>query len=305
MVNIFNKFKEGLSKSSKKISLGLNNLVLKKKIDEKNLDELEDFLIQSDVGVEVALELINKFSEIKIYPKDQNKNEVFKIFSNHIIEILKPLEKNLEDLSKNKPCVILIAGVNGVGKTTTIGKLGKILSKNNKKILFGAADTFRAAAVSQLESWAKRIGAQIIKSNEGSDPASVAYKSLDYARKENLDYLLIDTAGRLQNKKNLMDEFQKIINVLKKINPKVPHETFLILDATTGQNTISQVEEFQKISQITGLIMTKLDGTAKGGILLALGKKFKLPIIALGMGEQEDDLQIFNAEHFAKAIMSE
>ena len=305
MANIFNKFKEGLSKSSKKISLGINSLVLKKKIDEKDLDELEDFLIQSDVGVDVSLELINKFSEIRINPKDQNKNEIFKIFSNHIVEILKPLEKNLEGLSTNKPCVILIAGVNGVGKTTTIGKLGKILSKNNKKIIFGAADTFRAAAVSQLESWAKKIGAQIIKSDEGSDPASVAYKSLTYAKKENLDYLLIDTAGRLQNKKNLMDEFKKIINVLKKIDSKTPHETFLILDATTGQSTINQVEEFQKISQITGLIMTKLDGTAKGGILLALGKKFKLPIIALGMGEQEDDLQIFNAEHFAKAIMSE
>ena len=222
-----------------------------------------------------------------------------------MVEILKPLEKNLENLNKNKPCVILIAGVNGVGKTTTIGKLGKILSKNNKKIVFGAADTFRAAAVSQLESWAKRIGAQIIKSDDGSDPASVAYKSLNYAKKENLDYLLIDTAGRLQNKKNLMDEFKKIINVIKKIDPEVPHETFLILDATTGQSTINQVEEFKKISQITGLIMTKLDSTAKGGILLALAKKFKLPIIALGMGEQEDDLQIFNAEHFAKAIMSD
>ena len=305
MSNIFNKFKEGLSKSSKKISLELNKLVKKKKIDNKNLDELEDFLIQSDVGAEVSLELINKFSEIKIDSQDQNKNQVFKIFSNHMVEILKPLEKNLENLNKNKPCVILIAGVNGVGKTTTIGKLGKILSKNNKKIVFGAADTFRAAAVSQLESWAKRIGAQIIKSDDGSDPASVAYKSLNYAKKENLDYLLIDTAGRLQNKKNLMDEFKKIINVIKKIDPEVPHETFLILDATTGQSTINQVEEFKKISQITGLIMTKLDSTAKGGILLALAKKFKLPIIALGMGEQEDDLQIFNAEHFAKAIMSD
>ena len=305
MSNIFNKFKAGLSKSSKKISLELNKLVKKKKIDNKNLDELEDFLIQSDVGAEVSLELINKFSEIKIDSQDQNKNQVFKIFSNHMVEILKPLEKNLENLNKNKPCVILIAGVNGVGKTTTIGKLGKILSKNNKKIVFGAADTFRAAAVSQLESWAKRIGAQIIKSDDGSDPASVAYKSLNYAKKENLDYLLIDTAGRLQNKKNLMDEFKKIINVIKKIDPEVPHETFLILDATTGQSTINQVEEFKKISQITGLIMTKLDSTAKGGILLALAKKFKLPIIALGMGEQEDDLQIFNAEHFAKAIMSD
>ena len=236
--------------------------------------------------------------------KITEKNEIFEIFSNYISEILKPLEKNLENLNKNKPNVILIAGVNGVGKTTTIGKLGKILGKNNKKIVFGAADTFRAAAVTQLEVWANRINAEIIKSDEGSDPASVAYKALNYAKKNNVDYLIIDTAGRLHNKKNLMDEFKKITNVLKKIDINAPHEIFLILDSTTGQSAISQVEEFKKISQITGIIMTKLDGTAKGGILLAISKKFKLPIIALGMGEKEDDLQIFNAEHFAKAIMS-
>ena len=303
-MSIFDKFKLGLSKSSKNLSSGLNDLIFKKKIEENELNELEDFLIQSDVGVEVASELKKKFSSTKIDPKKDNKNEVFKIFSDHILEILKPLEKNLENLSKNKPCVILVAGVNGVGKTTTIGKLGKILGKDNKKVLFGAADTFRAAAVSQLESWAKKINAQIIKSDEGTDPASVAYKSLDFAKKNNIDYLVIDTAGRLQNKKNLMDEFKKIINVLKKIDKEAPHEIFLILDATTGQSAINQVEEFKKISPITGIIMTKLDGTAKGGILLALGKKFKLPIIALGMGEKEDDLQIFSAEHFSKAIMA-
>ena len=302
-MGIFGKFKLGLSKSSKNLSSGLNDLIFKKKIEENELNELEDFLIQSDVGVEVASELKKKFSSTKIDPKKDNKNQVFQIFSDHILEILKPLEKNLESLSKNKPCVILVAGVNGVGKTTTIGKLGKILGKDNKKVLFGAADTFRAAAVSQLESWAKKINAQIIKSDEGTDPASVAYKSLDFAKKNNIDYLIIDTAGRLQNKKNLMDEFKKIINVLKKIDKEAPHEIFLILDATTGQSAINQVEEFKKISPITGIIMTKLDGTAKGGILLALGKKFKLPIIALGMGEKEDDLQIFNAEHFSKAIM--
>jgi len=302
-MNIFEKFKIGLSKSSKNLSSGLNNLILKKKIDEKMLDELEDFLIQSDVGVEVASELKVKFSNTKIDPKNSNKNEIFKIFSEHLLKILKPLEKNLEKLSKNKPCVILIAGVNGVGKTTTIGKLGKILSQKNKKVIFGAADTFRAAAVNQLEVWAKKINVEIVKSGEGSDPASVAYKSLDYAKKNNVDYLIIDTAGRLQNKKNLMDEFKKIINVLKKINIEAPHEIFLILDATTGQSAINQVEEFQKISAVTGIIMTKLDGTAKGGILLAIGNKFKLPIVALGMGEKEDDLQIFNAEHFSKAIM--
>ncbi len=303
-MSIFDKLKLGLSKSSKNLSSGLNDFIFKKRIEENELNELEDFLIQSDVGVEIASELKKKFSSTKIDPKKDNKNKVFQIFSDHILEILKPLEKNLESLSKNKPCVILVAGVNGVGKTTTIGKLGKILGKDNKKVLFGAADTFRAAAVGQLESWAKKINAQIIKSDEGTDPASVAYKSLDFAKKNNVDYLIIDTAGRLQNKKNLMDEFKKIINVLKKIDKEAPHEIFLILDATTGQSAINQVEEFKKISPITGIIMTKLDGTAKGGILLALGKKFKLPIIALGMGEKEDDLQIFNAEHFSKAIMA-
>ena len=303
-MSIFDKFKLGLSKSSKNLSSGLNDFIFKKKIEENELNELEDFLIQSDVGVEIASELKKKISSTKIDPKKDNKNQVFQIFSDHILEILKPLEKNLESLSKKKPCVILVAGVNGVGKTTTIGKLGKILGKDNKKVLFGAADTFRAAAVSQLESWAKKINAQIIKSDEGTDPASVAYKSLDFAKKNNIDYLIIDTAGRLQNKKNLMDEFKKIINVLKKIDKDSPHEIFLILDATTGQSAINQVEEFKKISPITGIIMTKLDGTAKGGILLAIGKKFKLPIIALGMGEKEDDLQIFNAEHFSKALMS-
>ena len=302
-MSIFDKFNLGLSKSSKNFSSGLNDLIFKKKIDEDMLNELEDFLIQSDVGVESAKELREKFANTKVNSKSSGKDEIFKIFSDYASEILKPLEKNLENINKNKPSVILIAGVNGVGKTTTIGKLGKILGQNNKKIVLGAADTFRAAAVSQLEVWAKRINADIIKSDEGADPASVAYKALDHAKKNNFDYLLIDTAGRLQNKKNLMDEFKKITKVLKKIDSNAPHETFLILDATTGQSAISQVEEFKKISPITGIIMTKLDGTAKGGILLAIGKKFKLPIIALGMGEKEDDLQTFNSEYFSNALM--
>jgi len=302
-MGIFDKFKLGLSKSSKNLSSGLNDLIFKKKIDENMLNELEDFLIQSDVGVESAKELREKFANIKINPKITGKEEIFKIFSTYVSEILKPLEKNLENMGQNKPSVILIAGVNGVGKTTTVGKLGKILGQNNKKLVFGAADTFRAAAVDQLEVWAKRINADIVKSDEGADPASVAYKALDHAKKNNFDYLLIDTAGRLQNKKNLMDEFKKITKVLKKIDSNTPHETFLILDATTGQSAINQVEEFQKITPITGIIMTKLDGTAKGGILLAIGRKFKLPIIALGMGEKEDDLHTFNSEYFSKALM--
>ena len=247
-MSIFYKFKLGLGKSSKNLSSGLNDLIFKKKIDENMLNELEDFLIHSDVGVKSAKELREKFANTKVNPKSSSKDEIFRIFSNYVSETLKPLEKNLENINKNKPSVILIAGVNGVGKTTTIGKLGKILGQNNKKIVLGAADTFRAAAVSQLEVWAKRINADIIKSDEGADPASVAYKALDHAKKNNFDYLLIDTAGRLQNKKNLMDEFKKITTVVKKIDSNAPHETFLILDATTGQSSIAQVEEFKKIT---------------------------------------------------------
>jgi len=302
-MGIFDKFKLGLNKSSKSLSSGLNDLIFKRKIDESMLNELEDFLIQSDVGVESAKELREKFENTKVNPKTTEKDEIYKIFSSYISEILKPLEKNLENINKNKPSVILVAGVNGVGKTTTIGKLGKILGQNNKKIVLGAADTFRAAAVSQLEVWAKKINADIIKSEEGADPASVAYKALDHAKKNNFDYLIIDTAGRLQNKKNLMDEFKKITKVVKKIDSNAPHETFLVLDATTGQSAISQVEEFKKITPITGIIMAKLDSTAKGGILLAIGRKFKLPIVALGMGEKEDDLQAFNSEYFSNALM--
>jgi len=304
-MSIFEKFKLGLKKSSKDLSSGLNNLIFQKKIDKNLLYELQDFLIQSDVGVESAKELTERFANTKINPEQTKKSEIFKLFSNHIYEILKPLEKNLDILNENKPTVIVIAGVNGVGKTTTIGKLGKILKKNNKKVVFGAADTFRAAAVRQLEIWARKINVDVIKSNEGADPASVAYKSLDYAKKNSFDYLIVDTAGRLQNKKNLMEEFKKIINVLKKIDIKAPQEIFLILDATTGQSAINQVEEFIKISPLTGIIMTKLDGTAKGGILLAVGKKFNIPIVALGMGEKEDDLEMFNARHYANAIMSD
>ncbi len=196
----------------------------------------------------------------------------------------------------------LVSGVNGVGKTTTIGKIGKIFKTNGNKVMFAASDTFRAAAIEQLENWARKIDVRIIKSSQGSDPASVAYKAVEIALKDNFNQVLIDTAGRLQNKKNLMDEYKKIANVTKKIDPDAPNNIILILDATSGQNVINQVEEFNKIIPITGVVMTKLDGTAKGGILLALAKKYKLPIIALGLGEKEDDLQLFNAEKFAEAF---
>ena len=303
-MNIFKKFKSGLNKSSEKLSEGFKNLILKKNIDNLTLDSLEEFLIESDVGVETAEKLKQIFAKTKIDPQTDGLKQINKIVEKYIQDKMKPLEKKIIDNKNIKPKVLLIAGVNGVGKTTTIGKLGKILSKENNQIVFAAADTFRAAATDQLEVWSKKIGATIIKSDPGSDPASVAFKALEFSKKNNIDYLLIDTAGRLQNKKNLMDEFKKIVNVTKKIDSTAPHEIYLILDATTGQSAINQVEEFQKISPITGLIMTKLDGTAKGGILIAVSEKFNLPIIALGLGEKEDDMQLFDAQNFSKALMS-
>ena len=302
-MGIFEKFKIGLSRSSKNLSVGLKNLIINKKVDSKTLDELEDFLIESDVGVVAAEELKQIFTDTKI---DSTKDSLFQvnlIVENYIKKLMLPLEKNIVLEENIKPKVILIAGVNGVGKTTTIGKIGKILKSNDNKIIFSACDTFRAAAIDQLENWAKKINVDIIKSDQGSDPASVAYKSIDAAKKNNSNYVLIDTAGRLQNKKNLMDEYKKIANVAKKIDLNAPHEVILILAATTGQNVLNQVEEFNKIIPVTALIMTKLDGTAKGGILIAVAKKYKLPIIALGLGEKEDDLQIFDAEKFADAFI--
>jgi len=303
-MGIFEKFKIGLNKSASSFSDGMKNLVIKKKIDEETLNKIEEFLIMSDVGVDVAGEIRKIISEKKILPNQDSIMQVNQILLNYIEKLMNPLEKEILNNENVGTKVFLIAGVNGVGKTTTIGKLGKILKKNNKKIIFAATDTFRAAAIEQLENWSKKIDVKIIKSETGSDPASVAFKALEFAIKNNFDYVLIDTAGRLQNKKNLMEEYKKISNVTKKIDPNSPHEVLLILDATTGQNALIQIEEFQKIAPITGIIMTKLDGTAKGGILIALAKKFNLPIIALGLGEKEDDLQIFNSKDFAKALIN-
>ena len=302
-MGIFEKFKIGFKKSASTFTSGLRDIIVKKEIDDKTLDQVEDYLIESDVGVDAASEIKEIISSEKIDPKKETMNEVNLILKNYIIELMRPLE-NINFFNKNnKLKIVLISGVNGVGKTTTIGKIGKILKSNENKILFSACDTFRAAAIEQLEKWAKKIDVEIIKSSQGSDPASVAYKAIDVAKKNNFNHVLIDTAGRLQNKKNLMDEYKKIANVAKKIDDKAPHEVILILDATTGQNILNQVEEFNKIIPITGLIMTKLDSTAKGGILIAVAKKYKLPIIALGLGEKEDDLQIFDAEKFASAFI--
>ena len=303
-MGIFDKFKIGFKKSASTFTSGLRDIIIKKEIDDKTLDQIEEYLIQSDVGLVAAEEIKKIISEEKINPKKDIMNEVNLILKNYIITLMKPLENQNFFDKKETLNAVLISGVNGVGKTTTIGKIGKILKSNGNKVMFSACDTFRAAAIEQLESWANKIDIQIIKSSQGSDPASVAYKAIEEALKEGFNHVLIDTAGRLQNKKNLMEEYKKIANVTKKIDPNAPHDVILVLDATSGQNVINQVEEFNKIIPITGLIMTKLDGTAKGGILLALAKKYQLPIIALGLGEKEDDLQIFNAEKFAEAFIN-
>ena len=302
-MGIFDKFKIGFKKSASTFTAGLKNIIIKKEIDDKILNQIEEYLIQSDVGIEAASEIKNIIAQEKIDPNKDTMDEVNIILKNYILSLMTPLEKKQFFDKKDKLNAILISGVNGVGKTTTIGKIGKILKSNGSKVMFSACDTFRAAAIEQLETWAKKINVEITKSAQGSDPASVAYKAIEESLKNNFNHLLIDTAGRLQNKKNLMEEYKKIANVTKKIDPEAPHDVILVLDATSGQNIINQVEEFNKIIPITGLIMTKLDGTAKGGILLALAKKYKLPIIALGLGEKEDDLQIFNAEKFAEAFI--
>ena len=301
-MGIFDKFKEGFQKSASALSSGIKEIIVKKKIDDENLNKIEEFLIKSDVGIEAASEIKQIISTKKIDPSKDLSLEINLILKDYIISLMKPLENKSFFTKKDKLNATLISGVNGVGKTTTIGKIGKILKSNGNKVMFAASDTFRAAAIEQLENWANKIDVQVIKSSQGSDPASVAYKAIEDALKNNFDQVLIDTAGRLQNKKNLMEEYKKIANVTKKIDAEAPHDVVLVLDATSGQNIINQVEEFNKIIPITGIIMTKLDGTAKGGILLALANKYKLPIIALGLGEKEDDLQIFEAEKFADAF---
>ena len=301
-MGIFDKFKIGFKKSASALTSGLKEIIIKKEIDDKNLDKIEEFLIESDVGVEAASEIKEIISNKKIDPNKDLSTEINLILKEYIINLMKPLENNSFFEKKDKLNATLISGVNGVGKTTTIGKIGKILKTNGNKVMFAASDTFRAAAIEQLENWANKIDVKITKSSQGSDPASVAYKAVEDAIKNNFHQVLIDTAGRLQNKKNLMEEYKKIANVTKKIDQDAPHNIILVLDATSGQNVINQVEEFNKIIPLTGLIMTKLDGTAKGGILLAIAKKYQLPIIALGLGEKEDDLQLFNAEKFAEAF---
>ena len=301
-MSLFDKFKKGLSLSSSNLSTGIINIFSTKNIDGSVLSQFEELLISADVGAEAANELRKEFEKLKIDKSIKDSKEIINILAEKITKFLSPFQKDLLSLGTNRSTVIVVAGVNGVGKTTTIGKLGKFFKDNQKSLVFGAADTFRAAAVEQLELWSRKINVNIIKSETGSDPASVAFKTATYAKEKKIDIALIDTAGRMQNKKNLMDEYKKIFSVLRKVDKFFPNETILVLDATTGQNALNQVEEFSKIEKITGLIITKLDTAAKGGIVLAICKKYQLPILAVGMGEKETDLYPFNAEYFAKGL---
>lgn len=296
----FSKLKQGLSKTTSNIASTLTKVFVHKKLDQAALDELEEALILSDMGATAAAQIISDLSKDK-FNKDVEDGEVREFLANKVSDILKPCQKDL-DLTQS-PHIVLMCGVNGNGKTTTIGKLGLKYKQEGKKVLFAACDTFRAAAIDQLKVWADRVGCPIITSEQNADPASVAFKACEIAQKENYDVLLIDTAGRLHNKENLMDELAKVIRVIKKVIPEAPHNTVLVLDATTGQNALAQVETFKSIVNITGLIVTKLDGTAKGGILVAIAKKYNLPMHYIGIGESVEDLDKFEALPFAKALI--
>ena len=291
--------KKGLSKSSKKISSGINKIIRGKKIDESVVDEFEDLLISSDLGVEFSGSIINKLKSIKLL--DTSENKIKSLISEMVIEILTPLENKTKI---NVPLhVSLIVGVNGAGKTATVGKIANKFKTEKKKVGMVAADTFRAAATEQLKIWADRTKSHFFSTKEFSDPAALCYESIIKAREMNLDLLLIDTAGRLHNKADLMDELSKIIRVIKKIDENFPHEITLILDGNIGQNSIKQAEIFKEVCNINNIIITKLDGTAKGGVLIPIAQKLKIPISFIGTGETKDDLVQFDAKNFANALV--
>jgi len=297
------KISDQLKSSSSKISTAITQIFTHKKLDALTLEELEEVLILSDMGSEVASSIIANLKARK-FEKNIDEDEIKNFLKQEIENILKPCQKVLALDESKKPQVIIFNGVNGAGKTTTIGKVAQNLKNQNKKVLIAACDTFRAAASHQLEIWAKRVGCEIVMpTKDGEDPAAVAYRAFDLAKKNDFDVVLVDTAGRLQNKQNLMDELKKINSVLKKIDGNAPHENLLILDATTGQNAKAQLEIFNQIVGITGIVITKLDGSAKGGIVVALAKKFSKPIYAIGVGERLDDLQEFDAANFAKNLV--
>lgn len=274
--------------------------VLRRTLDDDMLEQLEELLIASDMGVDTALRVTANMAEGR-YGKKLSVNEIKQLLSREIARVMEPVARPLPLYAK-KPQVVLVVGVNGSGKTTTIGKLASQFRAAGKKVVIAAGDTFRAAAVEQLQVWGERAGVPVLTAPEGSDPASLAFDAMEQAARDGADLLMIDTAGRLQNRKDLMEELSKIVRVIRKKDPDAPHNTLLVLDATTGQNALSQVKTFQELANVTGLVMTKLDGTAKGGVLVALADKFGLPIHAIGVGEKIDDLAPFDPEDFAAAL---
>jgi len=299
---LFARLKEGLSRSTSRLTGGVDAIFTTRKLDDATLEELEELLITADLGPATAARITAGIARDR-FDKEIAPGEIKSLLAAEIEKILAPCQRPLQIEGDAQPYTILVVGVNGGGKTTTIGKLAARLTDMGWRCMMGAADTFRAAAIEQLEVWTGRSGARIVKDKPGTDPAAVAYKALAEAREMGADVLFIDTAGRLQNKNELMAELAKITRVLKKLDASAPHVTILVLDATTGQNAIGQVEAFREIADVTGLVVTKLDGSARAGILVAIADRIKLPIYAVGVGEGIDDLQLFDARDFTRALV--
>ena len=301
------KLNIGLEKTKSSLFEKISRTVVgKSKIDENDLDDIEEILITSDIGVETTLKIIEKLESRVEKEKYINSDELYNILKNEISSLLIS-SSNIDndiDSENNVPYVIMVVGVNGVGKTTTIGKLAYKFKKSGLKVVLGAADTFRAAAIDQLVIWADRVGVEIVKQDMGSDPASVAFDTLQSAKSKNADVVIIDTAGRLHNKVNLMNELSKIKNVMNKVIPNAPHDVMLVLDASTGQNAIEQAKQFSAVTQVNSLALTKLDGTAKGGVVIGISDQLKIPVRYIGVGEALEDLQMFNKEDFVDALFA-
>ncbi|MEM1379969.1 MAG: signal recognition particle-docking protein FtsY [Pseudomonadota bacterium] len=300
----FSRLTAGLSRTSQKLTSGVADILTKKKLDEDTIEELEDLLISADLGMEATERVIGRLRKERV-GQDVSDQDVREILAAVVAETLEPLEKSLEIDPARKPHIILTVGVNGAGKTTTIGKLASKYVAQGHSVLLAAGDTFRAAAIEQLKVWGERTGAPVLSKPHGADAAGLAFEAIETARRDGHDVVMIDTAGRLQNRSELMDELSKIVRVIKKLDPDAPHDTLLVLDATVGQNAIRQAEAFSETAGVTGLVMTKLDGTARGGILVALGDQFGIPIHHIGIGEGVDDLRDFNARDFARAMTTD
>jgi len=295
------RLSSGLKRTSSSLGTAVADLVTKRKLDRAMLDDIEDVLLRADLGTEVAARISTAVG-VGRYDKSISADEVKAVVATEVEKVLAPVAKPLVIDETKKPFVVLVVGVNGSGKTTTIGKLAAKLSAEGRKVMLAAGDTFRAAAIEQLKVWGERTKSPVIAGTQGSDSASLAFNALSAARDEKRDVLLIDTAGRLQNKAELMNELEKVVRVIRKVDDTAPHAVLLVLDATVGQNALSQVDAFHRIAGVTGLVMTKLDGTARGGILVALAEKYKLPVHFIGVGEGVDDLAPFTARDFAQAI---